>query len=165
MNQHIMEIEHHAHSDEVWMEPDASPSGETDIAVVAGTTPTAPTTFQIDAGNNAWGAWTQILGSNDTPVYVTGAKYFDLHKLGITATERNELYYIQIGAGTVSGGALTGSYTTIFYHPTAASIKNAAILFQARRHAVNTKMWARCVCPGQDTGTINFTYGMHLYLA
>ena len=165
MNQELYEIEHHLHSQERWFEPRAIPAGEVTVGIEAGTVPTAITTFQIDAGNNAYGTWVCIMGSSDTPpVSLPGMKFFDLHKIGIQACERTSLYYVQIGYGTVGGGVLTGKYTTIWFNPSSVAGKSESILFNAPRVAVGTKVFARCLCPGQNTATINFNIALHTYL-
>lgn len=166
MNREVQEIEHHLHNNECWLEPRAVPNAEITVGIEAGTVPTAVTAYQIDAGNNAWGAWTIILGSSDTPCSTfPGNKFFDCHKIGITACERTSLYYIQIGYGTVAGGVLTGDHTTIWFNPTALTGKTEGILFTAPKKAIGTKVWARCLCPGQNTATIDFNIGIHHYLS
>jgi hypothetical protein len=160
-----MEIENHLHSFESWMEPSPIPVGEVDIAVVVGTRLFVAPMFQVDAGNNAWGAWLQILGSGDTPVYEVGAKYFDLHRILVTSTERAKVYYMHIGFGTVAAGVLTGRYTTVPFNPINTTGRSVEIPAQARRHPIGTKVWARTICPGQNTATVNFIYGLHEYRA
>ena len=71
-NYGIFEIERHFHSYERWYEAAASPSGETHIADRIGSGSGA---FQIDAGNDDWGLWVQVLGSSDTPADTGKVKY------------------------------------------------------------------------------------------
>ena len=72
----VAEIERHLHSGARWYEKATTPSGETHVADRIGVGAGA---FQIDAGNDDWGSWVQILGSSDTPAEV-GKAYFDPHQ-------------------------------------------------------------------------------------
>ena len=102
-NYGIFEIERHIHSVESWFGVAVTPVGETHVADRLGVGVVA---FQIDAGNNNWGSWLQILGSNDTPTR-TASIYFDPHRLQIEAAERTATYFIQLAEGA-SGDAGLG---------------------------------------------------------
>ena len=67
----VHEIERHLHSGARWFETAAVPDGEVHVADSIGSGAGA---FQIDAGNDTWGAWVQVLGSEDTPT-VAGKAY------------------------------------------------------------------------------------------
>ena len=156
----VHEIERHVHSYERWFETADTPSGETHVADSVGSGGGA---FQIDAGNDDWGSWVQILGSSDTPA-IAGSAYFDLHKIVVEATERNETYFIQIASGTSGATALAaGDYTETVMHPLTNQVDSSPIVVQDRRQAAGTKVWARCICPGQDTATLDFYFGLHEY--
>lgn len=156
----VVEIENHLHSDESWFETAATPSGQTNVAdrvSVGGGS------FQIDAGNDDWGAWVQILGSADTPAR-TGMTLYDLHRLEISAAEQNEVYFVQIGFGASGADALTnGDYTEAVFKPSSNQIDSGPVVVQTERHAAGTLAWARCMCPGQNTATLNFFVGLHEY--
>lgn len=119
--------------------------------------------FRVDAGNNAWGAWVQVLGSDDTPARAGGAK-FDLHRVLITAAERDALYYVQIGFGTSGAAALAaGTYTEFAHRPQSVTATESPLDVASRRLPAGTKAWARCKCPGQNTATLDFIVGLHEY--
>lgn len=154
------EVERHLHSYERWYELAAVPAGETHRADPAGT---GGGVFQVDAGNNAYGSWLQILGSSDTPV-ATGSAYFDLHRIEVTATERSAIYVLQIAFGATGAAALTaGDYIEIPFAPASNLVDAGPVDVNSRRIAAGTKGWARCICPGQDTATLNFLIGLHEY--
>lgn len=156
----VHEIERHLHSYERWMELAGTPAAETHRADAAGT---GAGVFQIDAGNDTWGAWLQILGSSDTPVDGTAAK-FDLHRILVTATERNAIYVLQIGFGATGAASLTAdSYIEAAFIPASNAVDSGPVEIQSRRVAAGTKGWARCICPGQDTATLDFMIGLHEY--
>jgi len=160
----VHEIERHFHSYERWFELAATPAAETHRADPAGT---GAGIFQIDAGDSSgtptWGAWLQILGSSDTPV-TTGNKYFDFHRIEVTATERSFLYVVQIGFGATGAAALTaGSYIEVPFFPVSNVVDSGPVDVNARRVAAGTKAWARCICNGQNTATLNFIFGLHEY--
>jgi len=149
------EIETHIHSYERWFEKAAVPAGETHVADRIGGGLGA---FRLDAGNDDWGGWVQLLGSSDT------AAIFDPHKIEITGVERNEVYFLQIGFGASGAAALgTGQYTEIPFMPVSNMIDSAPVVVQARRQAIGTKVWARCMCPGQNTATLDLFPGVHFY--
>ena len=156
----VAEIERHAHSYERWLETAAVASGETHVADSIGDGSGA---FTIDAGNDTWGAWVQVLGSSDTPV-TAGSAYYDLHHLNITAAERDEVYFMQIGFADSGADALTaGTYTEDVFKPASNLVDAGPVEIMSRRHAVGTKVWIRCMCPGQNTATMNLFIGIHEY--
>ena len=156
----IHEVERHFHSYERWFELAAVPAAETHRADAAGT---GAGVFQIDAGTDDWGSWLQILGSSDTPADA-GNVYFDLHRLMVTATERNLPYVVQIAFGATGDGAVTaGEYLEVVFAPASNLVDSGPVDVNSRRIAAGTKAWARCICPGQDTATIDFMFGLHEY--
>jgi hypothetical protein len=156
----VGEIERHLHAYERWMELAGTPAAETHRADPAGT---GAGIFQIDAGNDDWGAWLQILGSSDTPI-ISGSVKFDLHRLLVTATERNATYVVQIAFGATGAAALAaGAYIETVFSPSSNLVDSGPVNVQSRRIAVGTKGWARCICPGQDTATLSFMIGLHEY--
>jgi hypothetical protein len=156
----VHEIERHLHSYERWFETASVPNGEVHVADRLGD---GGGSFQIDAGNDDWGAWLQILGSSDTPS-VSGEEKYDLHRLEIDSAERNSKYYVQIAFGTSGAAAIaSGDYTEGSVKPVSNQIDSGPVTLQARRQDAGTKAWARCKCPGQDTATLDFTFGIHEY--
>jgi hypothetical protein len=156
----VHEIERHFHSYERWFELAAAPVGTTHRADPAGT---GAGVFTIDAGNTIYGAWLQLLGSTDTPA-IADSVYYDPHKLLMTAAERNEIYVMQIGFGASGAAALeAGTYTEVVFHPQSNVIDSGPVVVQSRRHAAGELMWARCLCPGFDTGLLSFVIGIHEY--
>ena len=156
--------EHHHHSHARWLAAAAVAVGETHVADRIG--PTAQTAFHLDAGNDTWGAWVQVLGSTDTPV-APHSLFFDPHYIFVTASERTTPYILQFGHGASGAIALTDDEVTDFiYNSTGAGAvaDRSAVEVHTDRHAKGTKVWARCFCPGQNTGTIDFYLGLHEYL-
>ena len=152
----IAEVERHLHSYERWYGLAAAPNGEIHNADAVGKDIAA---FTIDAGNDTWGAWLQILGSSDT------TQKYDLHKVSFVATERaSTVHFVQFAFGTSGAQALTdGTYTEILYRSGTAITREAAIQFQTRRQSAGTKAWARCLAYDADTGTLGFYVGLHYY--
>lgn len=156
----VHEAERHFHSYERWFETAAAANGEVHVADAIGSGGGA---FQVDAGNDDWGTWLQVLGSSDTPA-ITGSVKYDPHKVQIDAAERTATYFIQFAFGTSGAAALTaGTYTEFTFTPQAAAGRPAAIAVGARRHNVGTKAWVRTKCPGQNTATLDFYVGLHEY--
>lgn len=160
----VTEIERHMHSWERWMGLSNAPSGETHRASTMNTytalAPVAP--FPLAAGDDSWGSWVQILGSSDTPVIGTHKSY-DIHKVAFNANSKAGAYVIQIGFGTSAAQALSdGTFSGVVAEFDAINFQNDTT-FQMERVAAGTKAWARCLCPGNTTGTLKFYFGIHEY--
>jgi hypothetical protein len=152
----VAEIEKHLHNWERWYGLAASPSGETHRADAIGAGIAA---FQIDAGNNTWGAWVQVVGSSDA------AKIFDMHRIMVTAVERAATsHFVQVAIGETAAAALTaGTYSEFVYHPAAVTAEAIPIDIMMRRAAAGSKAWARVLASGANTGTMDFYIGLHYY--
>jgi hypothetical protein len=152
----IGEVERHFHSYERWYGLAASPSAETHRADQVAKDITA---FRIDAGDDAYGAWVQVLGSSDTTLK------FDLHRLMITDVERDgSTHFVQIACGETGDGAVTaGTYTEFVYKPQATNTEETPVEVQMRRQTAGTKVWVRCLAYDQNTGTMDFYIGLHFY--
>jgi hypothetical protein len=151
----VAEIERHLHSYERWYGVAGTPSATHKADQVAKDI----ASFQIDAGNDAYGSWVQLLGSADT------AYKYDLHKLFITAVETAAtVHFVQIAFGAAGDDAVTaGNYTEFVYRSGAAVAREAPVTFQTRRQAAGTLAWARCLAYDVNTSTLNFYFGLHLY--
>jgi len=164
IEQEVYEAEKHLHNNEKWFGLAAVPAAETHRA---DRITLKPAPFQIDAGNDTWSAWLQIMGSSDTPI-VTGKTKFDLHEIIIASHERNSsLYVMQITNGESAGLAakLTAEdFTEVpFITPSAAGGQNELIAFMDHRFTKGDKVWARIWCRGQNTATLDFYFGLHEY--
>jgi len=158
----IAEIDRHHHHWERWYGKASVPNAEIHVADRIGSDAGA---FQIDAGNDDWGAWVQVLGSSDTPSALpAGNVKFDFHRIDISATERTQPYYIQVAAGASGAAALAaGTFSDLVFCPISATIDGAPISLGMRRQSSGTKVWVRCKCRGQNTGTMDFFVGIHEY--
>jgi hypothetical protein len=69
-----------------------------------------------------------------------------------------------MAAGPSGAEALAANEVTEFVvKPLSNQIDSGPIMVQSKRTDAGTKIWARCMCPGQDTGTLNFFPGIHEY--
>ena len=159
----VHEIEKHFHSDEDWFGLAAIPAAETHRADDITIATLAP--FQIDAGNDDWGTWLQILGSSDTPNRTSMVK-FDLHNIQVVDSETTNVHsFIQIGWGATGAAALTAmDYTTIPYLSPTNQAAETAIPVMMSRITAGTKVWARCLAVGANTMTLDFYFGIHEYV-
>lgn len=156
----VHEVERHLHSYERWFETAAVPNGEVHVADAIGGGSGA---FQVDAGNDDWGSWLQVLGSSDTPA-IAGSAKFDPHRIEISSAERNAVYFLQIAFGASGAAALaSGDYTESVFKPASNQVDSGPVMMQSRRITTGVKAWARCMCPGQDTATLDFFLGIHEY--
>jgi len=156
------EIERHLHSYERWLGAAAVPVGETHIADSA-SDGVAP--FSIDAGDDVFGAWVQIIGSEDTPV-ISGNVKFDLHRIFVESVEKDDHHILQIGFGASGAAALSAEdYLELVFKPTGAGALSepGPIQVNSRRQNVGTKAWARVLAPSQNTSIVTFFVGIHEY--
>jgi len=162
----LYELERHFHNYEIWIGQAVTPTADHKADRIGKTeSGGAEAAFQIDAGNDDWGAWVQLLGADDTP-FVAGMTKFDIHRLMITDVERDAaIHLVQIGFGATGAAALAaGTYTEFVYKPQATNVTETPIEVMTRRQANDTLAWARCMSIGQNTGTIDFFVGLHEYL-
>lgn len=154
------EVERHAHSGGRWFETAATLSGETHVADEIGSGGGA---FQIDAGNDDWGPWLQVIGSSDTPVDA-GKAFFDPHLVIVEDTEKAATYFIQLARGdSGAAGLAAGTYTDLPPYIATVQKETGPIITQSGRAPAGSKVWARCKCPGENTGTLDFYLGIHEY--
>ena len=156
-NAEITEIEHHFHNWDRRYGLAAAPSGETHRmdGIGPGVLP-----FVMTAGNNTWGTWVQVVGSNDT------SKIYDLHNFLVSASQHvSAAYYIQVAFGaTAAGGLSAGTYSELIYVPPGnANGKSSSIDMRADRSVAGTKVWCRVMCVGQNAQTLSAYLGMHFY--
>ena len=120
--------------------------------------------FTIDAGNETWGSWTQVLGSDDTPARTSQA-YFDPHEIVITYAERAAVYFIQFAMGdSGAAGYSAGTYTELVYESSAVGAKEAGITsVHTGRAPAGSKLWCRVLAVGENTAELKFYLGIHEY--
>ena len=154
----IAEVEKHLHNWERWLGLAAIPVGETHRFDVDSMTP-----FQIDAGNDDWGAWLQIVGSEDFPI-TAGMVKRDAHRILIVTAERSgAITRVQIAGGEDADAAVIAGNYTEFMFITQANVKSTPVDIMTGRAPSAVKGWARCWVDGQDTGTVDFFIGVHEY--
>ena len=159
----VHEIESHIHNWERWFGQAVTPNAEIKVAdtLLSG----AVTPFQIDAGNNDWGSWVCILGSSDTPTNYAGTyTKYDVHSIQVSGNERNAPYLIMFAFGVSGEQALTDRTFTAKVLDFDGINAETSFIAYIRRQDAGTKMWARCKCPGQNTGTLDFWIGIHEYI-
>jgi len=156
------ETEHHFHGWESWFEEAGTPTATYKACRVGEADGSGR--FRMDAGNDTWGTWLQILGSADTPTRGSAVKY-DLHRLMLTAVERNaQTHFVQIGFGATGAAALAaGTYTEFVFEPATAQAEEFPLDVMCKRIDSGELAWARCMVPGQNTGTVDFYFGIHEY--
>jgi hypothetical protein len=160
----VHEIERHIHSSGRWFGTAETPTAThfADRIGATGLSAGEPDAFVIDAGNDTWGNWVQLFGSDDTPANA-GKTYFDPHEMVINAAERAATYFIQIGRGASGAATLAaGTYTELVLDTVSRSGGNI-ISVQSGRAPAGNLLWARCMSPGNDTGIFSFYMGIHEY--
>lgn len=151
----IGEVERHFHSYERWYGVAAAPSGTHKADQIAKDI----AAFELDAGDDAYGSWVQLLGSADTSL-----KY-DLHELYFTYAETAAtVHFVQLAFGDTGDGAVAaGTYTEIIYRSGAAVNREAPVVIQTRRQAAGTLAWARVLAYDVNTSKVQLYFGMHYY--
>lgn len=110
------------------------------------------------------GDWVLLLGAEDTPARADQV-YFDPHEIVIESTENTGAYFLQFARGESGAvGLAAGTYTECVFESDAVGQKASGITrIQTGRAPAGAKIRARCMCPGQNTGTIDFYIGIHEY--
>ena len=155
----VREIENHLHNIHRWFGVAAVPSGThfSDLNV--------KTSHQITSGADTWGAWTQILGSDDTPA-IAGMVKFDLDEILITdvvATADKALHMIQIGWGPVSADIVANeTFTEINVMPLRSGA-NLPVGDKFDDLAAGIAVWIRHWVAGLNAQTMDFRFDIHEY--
>lgn len=158
----IAEIERHLHNTEKWFGAAVTPVGETHTAdrmngVVQ--------PFVLTAGNSDFGAWVQIIGSDDTPV-TPGMVKFDSHRIIVTDTNSTEPFIIQVVSGESADIAVkiaAEQYSEAPYVSATNNNDSGVEDILVRRTSVGEKVWARCACKDSSGSLLSFYYGIHEY--
>ena len=158
----VHEIERHFHGQEKWLGVAASPSGETHIADLAGP---GIQPFSLTSGDNNWGSWVQVLGSEDTPIK-SGYVYFDAHGIEVISANDTSPFFIQIVGGESAGIAdkiTAKDYTSFPFTSATNQINSGRFDIMTTRVPAGTKVWARCICIGANAKVITAYVGVHEY--
>jgi len=156
-------IEHHIHAHEKWMGVAAVANGEIHVADRIGS---GIASFALLSGNDAFGNWLQVLGSSDTPVEA-GMTLTDAHRILVTTTDSTEVFFVQfvIGESADIAALIAAEDFTEFGYISATNNADSGISpIISKRIATGTKVWARCICIGQNAKTINLYVGIHEYV-
>ena len=158
----VEEIEKHLHNREKWFGAAAVAVGETHIA---DRMDGAIGEFILTAGNNDFGAWIQVLGSDDTPVTAGMAK-FDGHRILVIDTNSTSPFIVQIASGESAALAakIANEEFTEFPYVAATNSNDSGISdIMSIRVPAGEKIWVRCACVGQNGTTLHFYFGIHEY--
>lgn len=155
----LHKIEDHFHNDERWFGAANVPVGEDHVADPIGVTVTP---FQVDAGNDTWGDWTQLAGTLDYPA---GWQYADVRRIEVVTIERtNATHLIQVARGASGAVALVNdTYTEYLFRPTTVQGRSVPLQLLSDRSTIGVKWWIRSWVIGQDTGLMSLYVGAHGY--
>lgn len=155
------ELDSHIHNFERWLGVAAVPNGEIHVA---DSILTSKTPFVVDAGNDDWGAWVQILGSDDTPQIAGNVKY-DAHRINVVDHQtNNSTHAVQIAAGASGAAALSaGTYTEFVVRTGGGNSRIDPMETKLKRQDASTKLWVRNWAHGVNTSTLSFFAGIHEY--
>ena len=141
----VVEIDTHLHSPERWLGAKAVPTA----TVFAEANETS---YQIDSGNTVFGAWLQILGTDDTPVIADKA-YFDFHRVLITDVEETTTYRIQFAHGADADVAVAaGDYTEVIIKFGVGQVKPTPFDVQNERLAAGEEVRAVALAVANEDG-------------
>jgi hypothetical protein len=149
----VYQIERHIHNVEHWFGAAAVPGvnhfGDLDTM----------TNYQSTAGNNVYGAWLQLLGSADTPVLLDMAG-FDLRRLlfvDVSVVANQKVHKVEIGTGDAGSQITISEFEFV---PLRGGI-GLPIELTSSLIPVNSKVWLRHWCDGQNATTMDFKIGIH----
>jgi hypothetical protein len=155
-------IESHLHNYEKWF---GAFSGAADELHVAERMGSGVLPFTLTAGNDDFGNWVQVLGSEDTPIRQSKT-YFDFHRCLITETDSTLPFIIQIVTGESAGIAaklLSEDFSEIPYIAATNNNDSGIAEMKVERILVGTKVWMRACCIGGNGKVIKLYNGIHEY--
>lgn len=158
----VHEIERHLHGNEKWFGVAAVPAGETHVADRIGP---AIAAFALLSGNDDFGNWLQVLGSSDLPIEA-GMARADAHRVMVTTTDSTDAFFVQFVTGEsadIAAKIAAESYTEFGYISATNNADSGITDEISKRITAGTKVWARCICIGQNAKTINIYVGIHEY--
>ena len=148
----VEELEKHFHNREYWFGKSA---GDTFLD------PAVLTEWQAVSGTgSAYGNAIQLSNGDEIESGST-TKYYDMHKILVTAVSAsNKVYKLQILYGTGTSAATAIATEVVGFFP--ATGKSAAINFMMPRITCNNKVWVKSACE-TDAATLDFIVGLHIY--
>lgn len=158
----IAEVERHLHNTEKWFGMAVTPVGETHVADRMND---AASAFTLTAGNDAFGPWVQVLGSEDTPV-TTGAVKFDAHRILVSNTNSTNPFVLQVVSGEsadIAAKIVAEAFSESPYISATNNNDSGITDIMVRRTLTGEKVWARTRCIGSSGSTLDFFFGIHEY--
>ena len=122
--------------------------------------------FVLTAGNDDFGSWVQLVGTEDTPIS-EGMTKFDAHRFMITSTSSTTPYVIQVATGESADLAAKIAAEEFTEAPYISSTNNADSGISditTLRTDSSEKVWARCACIGANGSTLDLYFGLHEYV-
>ena len=158
----VEEIERHIHNLEKWFGLAAIPVGETHrMDRMAG----GIQRFQFVAGNDDFGAWVQVIGSEDTPV-IAGSTLFDTHRFLVTGTDSTNAFIFQVVSGEsadIAAKIAAGEYNSVPYISASNNNDSGIEDILGPRVPAGEKVWVRVACIGASGSIISAYFGLHEY--
>jgi hypothetical protein len=133
--------------------PALVPNGEIHVMdrISAGAGP-----YSITSGNNTWGAWVQVLGSADTPIFV-GSLFFNIKRFCITNTASTADLILQSVTAADAAGIpamiALDYYSEGFYKASSATADTNLMEMTSPIIPVGTKIWTRLWAKGANNIT------------
>ena len=159
----VHEIEKHFHSHGIWFGLAGTPDAELHRAdLMDGVI----LPFDLLSGASDFGNWTQILGSDDTPVKAGYAK-FDLHLFLVTNTDSTTPFIMQIIKGESADFAAkiaAKDYSTVPYVSVSNNNDSGISFIQQTRVNTGQKLWVRVANIGATGKTLSAYFGLHEYV-
>jgi hypothetical protein len=151
----IVDHDGHVHGYRRWFGAASSPSGEAHVADRMSVTP-----FLVTAGDDAFGSWVQILGSDDTPAQ-SGKSIFCPCGFQIAAyNQTNTVHFLQVAVGnSVAEAIAVGAVTDVVFVTGSISMPELHARFPAIR--TGAKLWFRLHALGKEVAWISIYLGIH----
>lgn len=124
--------------------------------------------YLITSGDNTWGVdaadTTKVIGSDDTPT-AAGNKYFDMHKIFVSASTSTSLWKIRFvwSDTNFADGLAAGNYSESIFMVASAASRLSPVDIWMPRLPSGTKVWAQG-WNATDNATLSFLVGIHEYI-
>jgi hypothetical protein len=161
VEQDTYETKNHIHGKEIWFGRHATQ--EDNVWALRDTLGL----YRGISGANTWGVdaadTVKVIGSSDTPVQA-GKKYFDMHKIFISASSQTDLWKIRFVWSTTNfaAGLAAGNISETVVTVNSAAARFSPVQIMMPHLAAGTKVWAQ-VWNDTDNATLDFLVGIHEY--
>lgn len=155
----LVKIDEEPHTPETIFGVHGAPSFPTVAALAGSLDP-----FVLTSGNDDWGAWVNVIGSDDTPMR-SGKDTYDIHEILIASVSAAATGGIEFGwdATTTTAILSNETFTSVAFQPSGvgANVSAGPVEIRMPDVPVGTLVFARCKIAGENAATVSIILQIH----